>query len=601
MATLEGPLNGYAWTRGEMGVSRLHSGAFNSKTRSIGEVLGNNDTSRVVIPTFQRGYSWEKKHVDIFWRDIWKHYGKTSPGNVPLYFLGPVVTLEEGTNPGVIQILDGQQRLASATILLSVIRDLAKGQSNEGEALARDIQIQLIAKDDVFGERSGLSEYSLTMSELDRNYFIDTIQREKPITCEPTLKSHINIKKARKSLLESVQAQLIDPDPASRVRLLRSLTKLIRSQLVMACIPVMSRKDAYQIFETLNDRGLRLSVPDLLVSYLMDFAGTDSARDRTRDLWNDMMEEMGTRDIGKFLRHMWVSRFGDVKDDLFSEIKEHIEKKTLTAVDFALSCSEECKNYVRLLDANKDVIGVAASPVRALVRDLDVQSSLPLLLSCCSIFSEDQESAERNKQLNKVARLLLVFVMRYQVVANLNSAGLENLLFELAQKVRKEGVKNRLNIAGLIKGDLVAKSPTDAHVEENLLSLILEPGEARYVIGRITAYLQSPPKEVIPWEVNIEHVFPRKPGPDWGNTTSLKPLLWHIGNLTALGKRLNHNAANQSYPTKREYYLANTTLEITLLIARDYSKWGKDEILHRADRLRKPVMDIWSFDNTSRV
>jgi uncharacterized protein with ParB-like and HNH nuclease domain len=107
-------------------------------------------------------------------------------------------------------------------------------------------------------------------------------------------------------------------------------------------IEVTSEAEAYQIFETLNDRGLRLSVPDLLLNYLMQSATTDTQRARIRDNWDKMIETTGVRRISVFLRHMWVSKYGDVKSQgLYREIRDYINNKRITSSQFTLDASND--------------------------------------------------------------------------------------------------------------------------------------------------------------------------------------------------------------------------------------------------------------------
>jgi uncharacterized protein with ParB-like and HNH nuclease domain len=62
---------------------------FDAQTRNFGELLGQYENRRVIIPRFQRGYSWEKDHVAAFWDDIRSF--RQQPGTEK-YFLGPIVT-----------------------------------------------------------------------------------------------------------------------------------------------------------------------------------------------------------------------------------------------------------------------------------------------------------------------------------------------------------------------------------------------------------------------------------------------------------------------------------------------------------------------------
>lgn len=276
----------------------------------------------------------------------------------------------------VIQLLDGQQRLATATILFTAIGDAARKLQIQAAAdFARDVQRELV-------EKLPSNEYSLVMGETDKLYFSETIQTDPPANKKAALRSHRNIQKAKAVLDDAVGKAIASIDPASALVALKDLYQTVRSDLVMACIPVASERDAFRIFETLNDRGLRLSVPDLLLNYLMRVARDDSERREIRGFWNEMLAQLGRRDINKFLRHMWVSKYGDLKSkDLFTALKEDIEATKVESLEFTRSCAQECESYVHILDLGEDHLGKATPFVRVLIRQLDVQSALPMLLS----------------------------------------------------------------------------------------------------------------------------------------------------------------------------------------------------------------------------
>src|SRR5437588_206203 len=89
-------------------------------SRTVGELL-SGDRARLIVPEFQRGYSWGDKQTKRFWKDLIE-FQKDSikPGGPDDFFLGPVV-LMSGEKQGAIlnvYVLDGQQRLATSTIFL---------------------------------------------------------------------------------------------------------------------------------------------------------------------------------------------------------------------------------------------------------------------------------------------------------------------------------------------------------------------------------------------------------------------------------------------------------------------------------------------------
>ena len=221
--------------------------AYNAQPKSIGDLLSDSLKGTVVVPQFQRGYSWGKKQVEAFWEDIVRFRKESSvKGGPDRYFLGPIVVMQHDDENEITYILDGQQRLATATILFSVLRDLGYSlQTSEAVSFADDVQNHLITKED-YG-------YCLQLGVLDREFFQEAIQKKQPTHQKPKIKSHRNIVKAREILLSSIKS-ILPSDPSASVKALSSLRTVVRRDLIMASIPVRSQRDAFRIFETLNDR-----------------------------------------------------------------------------------------------------------------------------------------------------------------------------------------------------------------------------------------------------------------------------------------------------------------------------------------------------------
>src|SRR5580700_980924 len=94
---------------------------YTPQKRTIGELLSVTNPP-IVVPDWQRNYSWTSSEAESFWQDL-SDFDQKYPGNNVAdqeYFLGSVVIVDNGASH---LLLDGQQRLATAGILLSVIRD----------------------------------------------------------------------------------------------------------------------------------------------------------------------------------------------------------------------------------------------------------------------------------------------------------------------------------------------------------------------------------------------------------------------------------------------------------------------------------------------
>ncbi len=278
------------------------SSTFSSRTYNFNTILGRSSfpdytTKQVVVPQFQRGYSWEKSHVATFWEDVWEFHTRGKAKET--YFLGPVVILP---SDDAISVLDGQQRLATATILLATIRDMARQMGGQkGSDLARDIQ-----RDNILVDEEE-EDFALVPCDHDRTYFENHIQADPPESDQSaTIRSHRLIRQAASFLRASLHDEFSDKPATELVAGLKKLRTTIVERLKLVVIEVGSEEEAYQIFETLNDRGLRLSTPDLLLNYLMHAAKNASERDKVHKSWRTVIETVGTGKVSTFLRHMWL-------------------------------------------------------------------------------------------------------------------------------------------------------------------------------------------------------------------------------------------------------------------------------------------------------
>src|SRR5262249_37015 len=125
--------------------------------------------------------------------------------------------------------------------------------------------------------------------------------------------------------------------------------------------------------------------------------------------------------------------------------------------------------------------------------------------------------------------------------------------------------------------------------------LILNKKQAQYIVGTLANQLQSATKEVAISEGTIEHIFPQKPTKaDWPNLDELAPYTWHIGNLTILGAKPNHKAANSSFGDKKSTHYPKSEIKLTKEVAAKYAKWDAATVLTRTtDELFPMLKKAW--------
>ena len=552
---------------------------------SIGQILGEYERRPIILPEFQRPYSWENTQVATFWGDLKSFRDRYQKHPVDAsYFLGPIVVMESKTS---ITVLDGQQRLATATILLAALRDIAR-ECNEAtpyielDYFARDIQRELIEKKD-----TDPLVYSLSLSELDEPFFLQAIKSDPHAATKSSLRSHQLISRAYDYLHEELSGVVRGKTVQEQTHNLKQFKDALTKGVSLVAIVVDDEEDAYNIFETLNDRGLRLSVPDLVVNLLLKRCPNGTERHTVRQTWNATIQQMGRRDVSRFLRHMWLSNYGDLKaKGLYSEIKSHLVSHRLSSIAFAQLCSEACEDYLKLLDVDKSLPKDAVRNIEGLVRYLSVQNGLPLLLAAYQCLNDSD--------FVKLVKAMASLYVRHTLIGNQNPLELETVFYDSARELRaqKDSKVSSAKALQAAKAKFGKINPTDSLVKEKFDDLQLSRSEATWLMVQIANAQQSTTKEIGMDLANVEHIFPQNAGAGWPNRKELEPLLWHVGNLTILGKRLNTRAQNKSFTDKCADHYTKSEIAMTKDLLK-VATWDPSAIRTRAKALSATVLQIW--------
>jgi hypothetical protein len=271
---------------------------------------------------------------------------------------------------------------------------------------------------------------------------------------------------------------------------------------------------------------------------------------------------------------------------LFSAIKRHIDALKLHSVDFAEQCADECDSYVALVDVNVPVSKETLSDLDGIVKYLRIASAPPLLLSGYRCLAQ--------QDFEKLTRSILTTYIRYVLVSNQNPLDLESAFYEAAREIRILAAKSEPSAKQLeaAKTRLKQLSVKDDAVEKATTGLLLERSEAVWLMVQIANSMQSATEELAMNKANLEHIFPQNAGTAWPNKDKLEPYIWHFGNLSILGERLNRNAKNKGFLEKSTYYYNESAIEMTKeLLA--FSQWDELTIIKRAAELGKKIIKLW--------
>lgn len=553
--------------------------------QTLGALLSTT-SPRIEVPEWQRSYSWTTEEIEEFWQDLIAFDARYPDHNIigEEYFLGSTVLVTGGATH---LLLDGQQRLATATILLSVLREARRDYSANA---ATRLQNKYISD---FDDATGTTTQVLTLNVYDRDFFRAEIQdepRDLPVQVTPTLKSHSLIRKAREYFAGRVRDESEGRGGGKtafdwNLRIQRVLC----DHMSVVAVTSTDEDNAAAVFETLNDRGIGLSTPDLLRNLLLRRAPDDTTRARIVAAWQTVLAINDEASVEDLLRHYWVSHRGDVKArKLYREIKDTILDEDIDSLGMSLDLAETAPLYRDIVRAREE-----DPELRRLlegIRALGAKVLYPALLSGYAVADGD----EAKEKLRALASALTALFVRYNVIGGRETTVMESTVYEVAAKLREEA---DFDAALSTLADLAPDA--EAFIARFQRASINRIATARYLLREIEHAKRRTQEVAVEGtdRVHVEHIYPQTPaGPKWPNH---QQVLNRLGNLTLLGKRLNLIIKNGDFATKKADGYAGSDIVMTQdLLALD--TWDPAAIEARQRELSKWVFDIWHFPGEER-
>ena len=548
----------------------------------LGGIAGQLKERLLAVPIYQRSYAWTIDQVRDFWTDLRGTFTESNPE----YFLGTLVVTKQA-DPPRDGIIDGQQRLATASILLAAIRDeyVSRGDVVRGAIVQKDY----LATSDL---TTAAEVARLSLSSEDLQFFQRRIVDAQPDPA-PSRPSHNLILGAYSYLKEQVAKVADDAGPDWTTRL-TNWVAFLRDSVKVIVLQVPSDSDAYLIFETLNDRGADLTIADLLKNYLFGHAGPNL--DAVRDGW---MMVLGSLEIPAensifttFLRHYWSSVHGAVRErELYKSVKQHVAND-VQVLGFITDLQSAAELYSALFSDSSDYWDSLGPTVKGNVETLlrlELEQNRPLLLAVLQHFTD----AEKKKLL----KALVSWSVRGLLVGGIGGGTAEKAYCGAAVKVRSGAVKSTEEL--LV--ELASIVPSDSSFEDAFkIASVTKAGLARYYLIALESGKKNQAEpEFVPndneEQVNLEHVLPKGArAADWGaafNADERKEYLHRIGNLALLQKGPNGRIGNKPFAQKK-LVLSASAFELTKEVGAE-ADWGKQSIVERQERLAALAVQVW--------
>lgn len=547
----------------------------------IGHLLADR---YVTVPPYQRAYSWTDEQIAELLRDL----SDAMRNKESEYFLGTVVLTKH--QAGLHAVIDGQQRLATISILICAIRNYfyTTGDAERADELHRDY----LAKK----ELRGLSETPhLTLIASDNGYYESQILAKPFQNVQVKDKKNLIASNARLETALSLCAEHVNTltkTTNTPANVLLDWIEYLNDNAKVIVVEVNDEAAAYTIFEVLNDRGLELSVSDLLKNFIFRVAGDKVGEAQAN--WSRMagiLEGSGAEEkaIKTFIRHAWASRHGITREkDLYDKIRQQISGKQ-RAVAFSKELSELALIYAALDNPSDELWKEYGPSVREAIEALQILKATqirPLLLAIVANFD--------SKEVRRAMPMLVCWTVRFMVVGKLGSGPLEQGYADRAQDVSSGKIKTASQLFEASKGFL----SSDAEFEQ-AFSVAKASAQylARFYLRVLERQAAAVGDELVVNPnvdaVNLEHVMPQKREPHWTGVSQEQHenYVKRLGNMTLVDRDLNEKIGNHSFSEKKKL-LEKSKISMTCEIA-GAETWGPSAIEERQKRMAKLAVGAW--------
>jgi uncharacterized protein with ParB-like and HNH nuclease domain len=541
------------------------------------------------VPLFQRSYEWTTEQAGELLNDLVESLDNKSGS----YFLGSLVLIKEDNllKPEA-QVVDGQQRLITLTILFSVLRyQLRKSKNKE---YPDGLTERIFKKADVIRKKP--ATYLITLRR-DTEFFKKYIQNEntqneidekKPERLEQLIELTRFENDGQKNIKDNAELFCSELKDKS-VKELTDLVDFIFNQCFMIVVSTPEADSAFRIFSILNDRGLNLSHTDILKSEIIgSIPNLDKQQDAARS-WEDAEDLLGRDSFGELFFHIrMIKQETKLREGILKEFRKSVVAPFTDSMDVI----EEIAKYARIYDDIRnssykcDREAEVINSKLSWLNKIDNKDWIPPAIFYASL---DKNPVDLSRFLTDLERLAAgLMIRRADVNKRIKRYG--DVLRAIKQNQDLYAETSPLQLSLAERGEIFEKLNGD---------LFLEKQFRLYVLLRLNEAILEKGVKFIHSGVTIEHVLPQTlPNAGQWNTWFSPPTndkyVHKLGNLILLTGPKNHG--NKEFSEKKEDYLnpkyGIVSFPLSLKATKE-NKWTKEVICRRQREQLDKLKEIW--------
>jgi len=542
-------------------------------------------SSQLVIPIYQRTYSWTEQECKQLWDDILRAGHNKA---VSSHFIGSVVYVEQGlghvVNESPLLVIDGQQRLTTVSLILEALaRKLGDEEPVDGFS-ARKIRNYYLLNQEESGDR----RFKLLLTQTDRDSLLALMQ-QKPLPPEHSTRIEENFAFFQEKL-DALGADL----PA----FCRGIAKLVVVDVALD----RSQDNPQLIFESMNSTGRELSQADLIRNFILMGLEPSLQSQLYVDYWRPMEVAFGqdaySTHFDAFMRHYLTMKTGEIPNlsAVYKAFKRHASQAAVESagVEELVADIHRFAAYYCNVALGRETDPKLSQAFHD-IRELKVDVAYPLLLE---LYHDYRTGMLQHDELVQAARMVESYVFRRAICA-IPTNSMNKTFQGFARSLKKDRYLESIQAAFLMLQSY-RRFPSDEEFVRDLKSKDLYHVRVRsYWLRRLENHGR---KERVPVdEYTIEHILPQNEqlspewqadlGPDWKQVQ--EKYVHTLGNLTLTGYNAEYSDRPFLYKRDHEGGFAHSPLRMNDGLGQ-LECWNEETIQHRADRLASQALKVWT-------
>lgn len=552
--------------------------------KTIGKLFSEMQGKKFIIPDYQRPYKWNIEKCETLWNDI-ENFTVTDAQSGSDYFLGTIVSYVNGDKDQ--EIIDGQQRITSFFLLLRAffrkLEDMIEDEEGHVVGLKNQLAPCLWDIDAISQKVTDKKKIHINsqVATAEDNHIFHNILETGVCDSDATDNYSNNYRFFKKQCDSYAE---INPMQW------KQLCITIIQKCIILPIECDTPETALTIFSTLNDRGMPLADSDIFKAQIYRNLETEVERKEFTTTWKELTQvckqaRVSIDDVFRYYSHVLRGRNNDKSkevglrkfyaDDNYKRLKD--ENLIIEIMKLAVFWRDINSN----IEPEEEVTYIISEEARKHLHILSCYPNEFWKYATSVFFLKNINNETFDTDFCKMLPQLIAFLFAKFIDAPSVNAIKDDIYSSCISINNSNSLQYRISL-----NEEMLQQQIQGHSSSRLSRALL----------LLEAYLNPNQNGLIPFNFDIEHIFPKK----WQNTNyngwdkkDAEKYLDRFGNKIVFEKKLNIQAGNGYFGIKKQKYSMSNIATIIDLSNHYNNDWLKDDIEEREVIFKNNILDFF--------